>query len=58
MIRWTESQSNVRRLGELGMFSLAQRCIALYKYTGEVKITKREELFKLDSAGTRTNEYK
>lgn len=44
---------------ELGMFSLAQTCIALYKYTGKVKITEREELFKLkDSAGTRTNEYK
>lgn len=41
------------------MFSLAQRCVALYEYTGEVKITEREELLKLkDSAGTRTNGYK
>lgn len=59
MIRWTESQSNERTLGEPGMFSLAQRCVALYKYIGEVKITEREELFKLkDSAGTKTNVYK
>lgn len=56
MIGW---KSNVRRLGEFGMFSLAQRCVALYKYIGEVKITEREELFKLkDSARTRTNGYK
>ena len=39
------------------MFVLAQRCV--YKYIGKVKITEREELFKLkDSAGTRTNGYK